>query len=306
MNRKTWRREIPINILSDPQYTRKSERVESYLDRMLPDAGESPDRLHRAMRYMTMGDGKRVRPVFTLATASILGGTDERALPPAAAVELIHTYSLVHDDLPCMDDDDLRRGRDACHIAFDVSTAVLTGDALQTLAFEVLSGAESIPDPVKSRLIQTLSRSAGSRHLVGGQQLDLKGNNRRATEENVRDIHRRKTGALFSCSLEMGGLVAEVGEKQIEILRKAGHHMGLAFQITDDLLDESGSTEQMGKRTRKDREKGRLTYPSAAGMDSARREAKRELTAANDLIRELNGDTSFLEQLATFIVERDR
>jgi geranylgeranyl pyrophosphate synthase len=251
--------------------------------RLLPAEDQSPAVLHRAMHHAMFPGGKRLRPVLALLAARVTGGDPEAALLPAAGLELLHTYSLVHDDLPCMDDDELRRGRETCHVAFGEANALLAGDALLTLAFEAVAQAGG-------EAVMLLARAAGSLGMVGGQVADLEAEGAGAASGDARvpdlaaleAIHDRKTGALIAASLEVGaiagGSTAERG-----LLREFGRLLGRAFQIADDCLDETGSAEELGKRPGADLARDKLTYPALLGLESSRREAQRLAGAAAEL-----------------------
>ena len=244
-------------------------RGDAALGRYLPPESEAPERLHRAMRYSVFAGGKRLRPALVLGACRALGGDETRCAPAMAAVELLHTYTLIHDDLPAMDDDDLRRGRPTCHKAFDEATAILAGDALQTLAFEVVAelGAEAVI---------VLARAAGSRGVVGGQQddLDAEGasiDNGPACRARLERIHRGKTAALIRASCELGAIAAGAPADGRSALAAFGEAIGLAFQVADDVLDATATSQQLGKTAGKDAAQGKLTYVAVHGLDAARR-----------------------------------
>ena len=241
-------------------------RVDDQLERILPPASVAPRKLHEAMRYPVFAGGKRLRPSLLLATVRSLGGDEDAALPIAAALELVHTYSLVHDDLPAMDDDDLRRGQPTCHVAYDEATAILVGDALLTLAFETLV---THPDSCAE-----VARAVGSRGMIAGQALDLEAAGNEVDGETVERIHRLKTGALLSASVVCGALLAGASEPTRGALRRYGDSLGLAFQIVDDLLDVEGSTEALGKTAGKDARDAKATFPAIWGIEESRRQAQ--------------------------------
>ena len=259
-------------------------QVQADLERLLPvlqpallgrfEGGEAA-RLQEAMRYSLEAGGKRVRPVLCLLAAESAGGSATEALPCALALELIHTYSLIHDDLPAMDDDDLRRGRPTSHKVFGEGHAILAGDGLLTEAFAVLAGAENLPAERRVQAARVLAEAAGWRGMVGGQALDLAGEalTRQGGGydlEHLRLIHRLKTGALLRASLELGAIAAGAAEPMRSALRGAGEALGLAFQIQDDILDATSTTERMGKRVGKDQGRGKITYPALLGLSGAR------------------------------------
>lgn len=274
------------------------------------------------MRYSLLAPGKRLRPLLVLLAAEACGGTEEAALPAAGAVEMVHAYSLIHDDLPAMDDDDLRRGLPTCHKQFDEATAILAGDALLTLAFQVL--AEGYPPATAAACCRELARGAGAAGMVGGQLDDLawEGRLRIAGEANppaarrdphaLESLHARKTGALFRACLKLGVLSAQ-GERPggpepwlLQIMEDYGRCFGLAFQITDDLLDVEGSTEQTGKRVQKDADRGKLTYPGLLGVAESRRRAERLCREAQEHLAPLGPKGKWLAALAQSILERKR
>lgn len=262
-----------------------------------------PERLREAIGYSLLAPGKRLRPLLCLLANQALGGTLEKAIPAACAVEMIHCYSLIHDDLPAMDDDDLRRGRPTCHIRFDEATAILAGDALIAMAFEELAHRFE-PPSARGKAVLALARAAGPAALVGGQMDDLWAEKNGGDKVLLAAIHTRKTGAMITVSLELGGLSAGAGSEQLDRLRQYGEHIGLAFQIVDDLLDEQSSDQQMGKRTGKDRDRGKLTYPGLYGLEASRREARRQIDGAIAAIGAFGPEAIPLRQLATFVLER--
>jgi geranylgeranyl diphosphate synthase type II len=270
--------------------------------------GDCPPRLAAAMRYATLGGGKRLRPVLTLLAAEACGGTWEQALPAACAVEMIHCYSLVHDDLPAMDDDDLRRGRPTCHKAFDEATAILAGDGLLTLAFEVVARGIA-PGDRAARCVRILAAAAGPEGMVGGQMADLEAEDRPLAEGSaaaLEAIHRRKTGALLTASLTLGAAAAGATEAEHAALSRYGRAVGLAFQIVDDLLDVQGDEAATGKRVGKDAGAGKWTYPAFLGIEESRRRAR---TLAEEAVADLEtfGERgSLLRGLAWQLLERDR
>jgi geranylgeranyl pyrophosphate synthase len=282
-------------------------RVEDNLDRWLPDAKTQPVNLHRAMRYAALGQGKRVRPVLVYAVGQTLGAPPEHLDGAACAVELIHAYSLVHDDLPAMDDDDLRRGRPTCHKAFDEATAILAGDALQTLAFRVLSSDTSAPLNAEQRLamIAELARASGSRGMAGGQALDMEATGRDIDLVQLENLHIHKTGALIVAAARLGAIAAGRGETQdIEPLERFARCIGLAFQVRDDVLDVEGDTEMLGKTGGKDAATDKATYPALIGLDAAREMAETLVQDALDSISGFDQRAEPLRQLARYIVGR--
>ncbi len=279
--------------------------VESALAARLDFEEGCPTRLAEAMRYAVLAPGKRLRPLLVLLAAKACGGRIERATPAACAVELIHAYSLVHDDLPAMDDDDLRRGLPTCHIQFDEATAILVGDALQARAFEVLA-TELMPASVAARACAALGRAAGATMLVGGQADDLAGAAAGDQLERLKAIHHRKTAAMMLVSLELGALTAEATDEQRAALAAYGERFGQVFQITDDLLDARGHEKQVGKRVGKDADRGKLTYATLVGVDESRRLVQQLVAEAQSALT-LFGDAALpLRHLANMLVDRDK
>ena len=284
------------------------ERVDQALQRWLPDACAPPTRLHEAMRYAALGDGKRIRPVLVYAAGKALGQSGPCLDAPACAVELVHAYSLVHDDLPAMDDDDLRRGRPTCHKLFGEATAILAGDALQTLAFEVLArGSGEIPAAARLEMVMHLARATGSRGMAGGQAMDLAACGKELDLPTLENIHIHKTGALIRASLRLGALCApDADPAQVEDLDHFSKCVGLAFQVQDDILDLEGDTATLGKTSGKDLLQEKATYPALMGLEAAREKA-REL--CEDALRSLDGfggEADPLRAIADFIVHRER
>jgi geranylgeranyl diphosphate synthase type II len=263
------------------------------------------------MRYSVLGGGKRLRPLLCLMAAEACGGTAEAALPAACALELVHTYSLIHDDLPAMDDDDLRRGRATCHKAFDEATAILAGDGLLTLAFELIA-REVQPASAALRCVRLLAEAAGPAGMVGGQMADLLAEKQALDEPSagslaeLEAIHRRKTGALLRAPLVMGSLIAGAGLVQQEALEQYGRAVGLAFQIVDDLLDVEGDESKLGKRVGKDRGLGKWTYPRFLGVEGSRLRARQLAEEAVAAIAPLGARGRRLRELALTLLERDR
>jgi len=288
----------PDSFLSD---TRK--RLESALETTLPAADREPQRLHQAMRHAVLGGGKRLRPALVLAASQCCGGSTETAMPSAVAVELIHAYSLVHDDLPAMDNDELRRGRPTCHIAFDEATAILAGDALQTLAFETLGTTQASAEQVLE-MMRVLAAASGHRGMAGGQALDLDATGEQPSMEALETMHRRKTGALIEASLVLGALAADASEASISALREFGRAIGLAFQVQDDILDVEGSAEKTGKPQGSDSNQNKATYTSLLGIEGARQRLESLSGSANEALEGVTGNTELLRALARFIVQR--
>jgi len=282
------------------------ERCERFLDSCLASTDLPTARLHEAMRYSVLGGGKRLRPILVYSTGAALGAPLERLDPAAAAVELIHVYSLVHDDLPAMDDDDLRRGRPTCHKAYDEGTAVLVGDALQALAFEVLARDQPGLD-AQHRLQQlsVLSYGIGTTGMAGGQAIDLAAAGRPLAAAALEEMHRRKTGALIRASVLLGAIGAGIrAGPQFDALAEYGAELGLAFQIQDDVLDVAGDAAQLGKATGADAARGKPTYPSIHGLEESRRLALKHRDAAIDAAAKIGERGADLVRLARFVVAR--
>lgn len=280
-------------------------RVEDELERLLPAGDPSVGHVQEGMRYAVLGGGKRLRALGLLAAARATGGNPTAALPAAAAVEVLHAYSLVHDDLPAMDDDDLRRGRPTVHRVFGEATAILVGDALLTLAFELLSRLPEltgVPDSVALACVRDLAEAAGSQGLVGGQEIDLRAEQMEPSPELLHLIHRGKTGALFGASLRLGGRVGGGTPAQVEALGRFGQELGHVFQIVDDLLDVEGDPVLLGKAARKDAARRKLTYPRLYGVEAARQMAREQMERALPLLDGLDAEP--LRGLARRVLDR--
>ena len=280
-------------------------KVNQSLEECLPAAREHPARLHEAIRYSMHAGGKRLRPILVLAAHELYPGEHD-PMAAAMAMECIHTYSLIHDDLPAMDDSDLRRGEPACHKAFDEATAILAGDALQPMAFEILAREYREESGLGMDLVRILSDTAGSKKLVGGQMQDLISEGKEPDAENLSFIHENKTAAMIRASLEMGFRIGSMGEnpEKMACIREAGTALGLAFQAVDDLLDVTGSSQELGKDAHHDSEQGKVTWVTLKGEEMAREMAKEHTEKARDAIRGAGGDTAFLLELTTYMLER--
>lgn len=258
-----------------------------------------------AMRYSALSGGKRLRPFLTVTCASLFGVSKETSLYAAAAMEFIHTYSLIHDDLPAMDDDDLRRGQPSCHIKFGEAAAILAGDALQALAFQVLAETYVHPDPaVRCELIRSVARAAGWRGLCGGQMLDLEAENKELSVDEIIRLQRLKTGEMFAISCEAGAILGKAAELQRRALSRYAHDMGLAFQITDDLLDAEGTREEAGKEVGKDKGRGKATLIAAMGVERAREQAQILARQATGHLSCFDKKADALRHLAHYVVSR--
>jgi geranylgeranyl diphosphate synthase type II len=288
------------NYLAD-----RAADVDAAMDVFLPKAKDRPATIHAAMRYAVFAGGKRLRPVLCLAAAEACGGALSNALAPACAVELMHTYSLVHDDLPAMDDDDLRRGRPTCHKVYGEGMAVLCGDALLTEAFLVLAQT-----PVTKRygtrdLITELAATGGSKQLIGGQVMDLEGEGKKLTRRELVRIHEAKTAALLTTALRLGAMTANASPAKLAALTQFGYNLGLAFQVIDDILDVTQSTEVLGKTAGKDQAVAKATYPSVLGLAESRKAAAKLTRAAMNALRPLGKKAVRLEEIAAYLLRRE-
>lgn len=279
------------------------QTVEAELERRMGKASLGPNRLAEAMRYSMFAGGKRLRPALVLECCELAGGRPQDALPCACAVEMIHTYSLIHDDLPAMDDDDLRRGRPSCHRAFDEATAILAGDALLALAFETASAIT--PASAALEVLRTLACAAGPRCLVGGQMLDMSIQGRTATLDDVDMIHEHKTADLIAACCRSGALVARrKPDAKVAALERYGRFLGRAFQVADDILDVTSSAEELGKTPGKDVTAGKATYPSVVGLERSKRQARELAMQAIEALSGFDHRADGLRALALFVIER--
>lgn len=277
-------------------------RLESFLDQVLPSSSTKPETLHQALRYSTLNAGKRLRAVLVYLVGEMYNARLEELDVPAAAVELVHAYSLVHDDLPCMDDDDLRRGKPSCHKAYDEATAMLAGDALQSLAFELLGSLENGKSTVLTR---TLARASGSLGMAGGQALDLQAAGKVTDLESLQQIHSMKTGALIEAAVLMGAYTAGISDNgQIKLLSEYARALGLGFQIHDDILDVVSDTATLGKKTGADEINGKATYPGLIGLDAAKQAARDAYQQADAALMQLPKNTQKLQMLADYAINR--
>ena len=296
------------NLLGE-EIRRGQSEIDSVFDALLPVPDDTSARLIEAMRYAAIGGGKRVRPLLVCSTAALFGVSRDAALRAGAAIEAIHVYSLIHDDLPCMDNDDLRHGKPTLHKAYDEATAVLAGDALHALAFEILADDATSEDPfTRSELILTLGQASGMSGMAGGQMMDMV-----ADEEGVvydlqaiTKLQQLKTGALLAAAVEMGAILGKVPPQARMHLRAYARDIGLAFQIADDLLDVEGDIEKAGKALRKDNEQGKQTFVTLMGVDQARDQARALVDQAVLRLASYGSEADILRALARFIVERDR
>jgi len=279
--------------------------TEQRMDTLLPPDDTPPIRLHQAMRYSLFGGGKRLRPALCVAAAEAIDrDAGEAALVPAAAVEMLHTYTLIHDDLPAMDDDKLRRGRPTCHIAFDEATAILAGDALLTLCFGVLSGASCRPPGTTADLVRELANASGSTGVIGGQMADIEGEGKPMSLDQLQYIHTHKTGDLIRASVRLGAMTAGARPEQLAGLTRYAEKIGLAFQVADDVLNATGSEKELGKASGTDRAAGKMTYVAAYGVEGARREAAALVEQAHLSLTGLPGNVDPLRALADHMIAR--
>lgn len=283
-----------------PQLRMEAEQA---LDRFVPAAQTRPSRLHSAMRYSLEAGGKRIRPVLVLAAAELFGKRSDAAAA-AAAIECVHTYSLIHDDLPALDNDDLRRGRPTCHKAFDEPTAILAGDALLTHAFALLASHYAARPALATALVRELGQAAGSTELIGGQMEDIEAERTPATRDQVEFIHNGKTAAMIACSLALGGLVGGADTAQLAALRRLGRAVGLAFQTIDDVLDATATSAELGKTAGKDAKSQKATMVRVLGLDGARERAAAYTAEALGELSNLPGDTAFLRALVESLLHR--
>ena len=290
-----------------PSYLKERRAlVDGALERFLPPEDTPPPTVHRAMRYSVMAGGKRLRPILVIAGAEAVGGTPETVLPAACALELIHTYSLIHDDLPAMDDDDYRRGRLTNHKVFGEAIAILAGDALLTLAFRLVAdNALLVKDPrVVRDVVAELTDAAGTFGMVGGQVVDIESEGKAITAETLEYIHRHKTAALIRASLRVGALLAGGDATSVAAIGEAGGDLGLAFQIVDDILDVEGSLEELGKTAGSDERKQKATYPALHGVEASRRQAKTLIERAKQRLGVFGARAVPLQALADYVFER--
>ena len=283
----------------------RQKMIDRALDRYLPKENIRPATIHKAMRYSLFAGGKRLRPILCLAAAESCGGKIEHALPLACAMECIHTYSLVHDDLPSMDNDDFRRGRATCHKVFGDGIAVLAGDALLTIAFEIVSSARSTRRYDMATLLREVAVAAGSQKLIAGQVADLEAEGKRTTRSELRYIHENKTSAMLATSVRLGAMSANADPKQLSAITRFGRALGLAFQVIDDILDVTQTTEKLGKSAGKDIAARKATYPAVIGLEKSRVEAKRLTRNAHHALSVFGAKGETLHALANYLLERE-
>jgi geranylgeranyl diphosphate synthase, type II len=283
----------------------RQKTIDRALDRFLPKENAPPPTIHKAMRYSLFAGGKRLRPILCLAAAEGCNGKVAEALPLACAMECIHTYSLVHDDLPSMDNDDFRRGRATCHKVFGDGIAVLAGDALLTGAFEIATRAKPTRRYSMSEMFREISTAAGSRKLIAGQVADLEAEGKRVSRSELRYIHENKTAAMITTSVRLGAMSANADAKKLRAITKFGYALGLAFQVIDDILDVTQTTEKLGKSAGKDVAAQKATYPAVMGLDASRAEARRLTSTAQNALKIFGKEAEPLRELANYLLIRE-
>ncbi len=283
----------------------RQKQIDRALDGFLPKEKTPPTTIHKAMRYSLFAGGKRLRPILTLAAAEACGGKIEQAMPLACAIECIHTYSLVHDDLPSMDNDDFRRGRPTCHKVFGDGIAVLAGDALLTIAFEIVSHTKPARRYDMATLLREVAVAAGSRKLIAGQVADLEAEGKETSRDGLLFIHENKTAAILTASVCLGAMSANATSKELSAMTKFGRSLGLAFQVIDDILDVTQTTEKLGKSAGKDIAAKKATYPSVIGLDESRVEARRLTRRAHQALDIFGSKAARLRELADYLLERE-
>lgn len=289
-----------------PDYLKQQQTlVETQIDRLAPPESVEPSTIHRAMRYSLMAGGKRIRPILCLEAAVAVGGAHKAVLSAACSLEFIHTYSLIHDDLPSLDNDDFRRGKPTCHKVFGEAMAILAGDSLLTLAFQVLAQLENVAPERSVRMIAELATASGTvGGMIGGQVADIEGEGKPPNAELLDSIHRAKTGALLRASVRLGAICAGASDARLAALTSYGEHIGLAFQIVDDILDVEESSEALGKTAGKDATQGKITFPAVYGLERSREMAQQECIAAHDALGPFGESAQRLREIADMIVYR--
>lgn len=284
----------------------RRQRVDAALDRLLPSADAIPAGVHESMRYSVQAGGKRLRPVLCIAALETLGRDPSPFMPAACALEMVHTYSLIHDDLPSMDDDDLRRGKPTNHKVFGEAVAILAGDALLTLSFEIIARMAAAPEGVRLELINLLARAGGTEGMVGGQALDIASEGKKIGDETLDLIHARKTAALIETSVLLGAVCGGASAGQRDCFSRYGHSLGMAFQVTDDILDAVGDEKKMGKRLRQDQAAQKATYPARYGIEASRRMACDYVEKALDALGPFGDAAWMLREIARGLAKRER
>jgi len=291
----------------DSLLARSRALVELELNKLLPLSGAAPEKIHHAIRWSVFAGGKRFRPALLLAVGQAFSAPVEALIRTACAFEMVHTYSLIHDDLPAMDDDDLRRGRPTCHVRFDEATAILAGDALQTLAFQTIAEDVALDAETRIALIAELARAAATPDgMVAGQALDMEAETRQVSQAQLEEIHRLKTGALIKAAARCGAIIGRANESELAAITSYGSHLGLLFQITDDFLDVTATAEDLGKTPGKDARSNKATYPALHGMEQTRLAAVEAHRDACDALDQIDRSTEVLKRIADFILHRTR
>ncbi|HHV16092.1 MAG TPA: polyprenyl synthetase family protein [Gelria sp.] len=286
---------------------KRKQYIDSCLQKYLTRSDAYPPVIHEAMHYAIFNGGKRLRPIMVLEGAKLAGGSQESAVPVACALEMIHSYSLVHDDLPAMDNDELRRGKPTCHIVFGEANAILTGDALLTGAFAVMTGSAGMPGVKLDNLIRVIKEiadAAGSQGMIGGQVIDLESEGQNIDYDTLKTLHSLKTGKLFQTALRCGGILNDINQQGLQAIDKYSSNFGLAFQITDDILDVTGSEELTGKPAGSDAKNAKTTYPGLFGLEKSRQLAVDCVQACIDSLQNFGSEADFLRQLAYYILQR--
>lgn len=283
----------------------RAKQVDQALKAAMPKGNVRPSTLHKAMRYSVFAGGKRLRPILTLAAAEACGGDPEDAMPLACSVECLHTYSLIHDDLPSMDDDDMRRGNPTCHIVYGEAVAVLAGDALQAFSFEMVGRAKETKRYPMRALLAEMASTAGSHALIAGQVMDMEGEGKKLTKSQVVAIHERKTAALLTTSLRFGAMSANASESKLAGITQVGHALGLAFQVIDDILDVTQSSAKLGKSAGKDEATDKSTFPALIGLENSRKAAAKLTAQAHKALKDMRMSNSRLSEIVDYMLERD-
>lgn len=284
--------------------TGASRKIDDTLDKLIPSGESEPIRLYQAVRHSIFAGGKRFRPALLFAVGKVFNAAEEKFLHAASAVEMIHTYSLIHDDLPAMDDDDLRRGRETCHKKFGEAAAILAGDILQSLAFRALAADENLSGKIKIKLVSELADASAK--MVDGQQLDLDAEGKNISLEELENIHRNKTGALVCFSARAGAIIGEASESDLKAITNYAENLGLLFQVTDDLLDVTQTTEILGKTAGKDLTANKATYPAICGIEETKNLAEKIYSEACGELKKIEKDTLILRELVDFILRREK
>jgi geranylgeranyl diphosphate synthase type II len=287
----------------------RQKTINTWLKKLIPQEDAFPSTIHKSMHYSLMAGGKRLRPILALAAAEAVGGDEEMVIPFSCAIEMVHTYSLIHDDLPAMDNDDLRRGKPTSHKVFGEGIAILAGDALLTHAFITVSNPEYAKDldpAIRIKIIHELAKASGTEGMIGGQVLDLEAQNRSLGLDELSTIHKLKTGSLIKASTKIGALAAGADKRDVEILSAYGQHIGLAFQIMDDLLDIEGAEEIIGKTSKSDLTNHKSTYPAIIGIEESKKKARESIDTALAAIEHLDHRADALRRLAHYTITREK